>query len=426
VPEFQLPYGKSQLSVTLPDSFHTTLLAPAEIAAAADPAEAVRRALAEPVAGPTLAGLAGVKSVAIAINDKTRPVPHAHLLPPLLEQVEALGLSPQAITLLIASGTHPPMPPAEFAQVVPADILARYPVICHDALDQASLLYLGQTRRGTPLWLNRHFVEADLRLVVGNLEPHQFMGFSGGVKSAVIGLAGLATINHNHSLMADPAASLGNYETNPARQDVEEMGRMVGVHFALNAILNDHKQLVTALAGEPQAVMVQGIPQVRQLYQVAVAEPFDLMLASPGGHPKDINMYQAQKGLAHAALVTKTGGSIILAAACPEGSGSAKYEQWLAGMTSHEAVMARFAQEGFRVGPHKAFQYARDATRLRLLFLSDLPPDFMKAMLLTPVASLAEGVALALADLPPTARIGVMPQANATIPTRQQYVEQAL
>ena len=416
MPTFQLPYGQSRLTATLPDWVQTTLLSPAEVSPASDPAQIVDQALETPVDGTRLSDFKGVRSVAIAVNDKTRPVPHKDLLPPLLARLEGLGLPPKAITLLIATGAHPPMPPEEFSQVVPNGILARYPIICHDATDQESLVHLRQTRRGTPVWINRTFAEADLRLVVGNMEPHQFMGFSGGVKSAVIGLAGLATINHNHSLMTDPEAKLGSYENNPARQDVEEIGRIVGVHFALNAILNDHKQIVTVLAGAPQAVMHSGIPLVRQLYQVVVPEPFEAMIVSPGGYPKDINMYQAQKGLAHATLVTKKGGTIILVAACPEGTGSAKYEQWMQGMTSHQAVFERFAQEGFRVGPHKAFQYARDALQVRVLFLSDLPSDFIEGLLLTPVDSLDRALALTLADLPPEARIGVMPLANATIP----------
>jgi nickel-dependent lactate racemase len=414
--KFSLPYGKSRLDFELPAWREVTLLAPIETAAAPDPLRVVNQALDQPAGGRQLTDFGRIRSAAIAINDKTRPVPHQHLLPPLLQRLEALGLPPETITLIIATGAHPPMPPQEFSQVVPPEILARYPIICHDAEAQAGLAHVGQTERGTPLWLNRRFVEADLRLVVGNIEPHQFMGFSGGVKSAVIGLAGKATINHNHALMLDPRAKLGEYDDNPARQDVEEMGRMAGIHFALNAILNDGKQIVAALAGEPRAVMGQGIPLARQIYQAPVSKPFDLMLVSPGGHPKDINIYQAQKGLAHAALVAKEGGTIILAAACPEGAGSAGYERWMEGKSSFDDVFRCFATEGFRVGPHKAFQIARDASRSRVLLLSEMEPAFVRRLLLTPVSSLDAALAEALDHLPAQARIGVMPLANATIP----------
>lgn len=414
--QFSLPYGKTHLTFDLPDALDVTLLAPAQVAAAANPARMISQALDNPAGGKSLAGFEGVASAAIAVNDKTRPVPHQDLLPPLLDRLEALGLPPEAITLVIATGTHPVMPPDEYERILPANILAHYPVMCHNAYDQTTLTYVGDTRRGTPVWINRHFAQADLRLVVGNIEPHQFMGFSGGVKSAVIGLGGADTINTNHALMSHPQSQLGQFDDNPARQDVEDMGQMVGIHFALNAILNDHKQIVEVMAGEPAAVMQAGIPRVQALYQVAVPQPFDVMLVSPGGHPKDINVYQTQKGMAHAALVTKPGGAIILAAACPEGTGSDKYEQWVMGKTSHQEVFDSFEGAGFKVGPHKAFQISRDAARVRVLLISDMEPDFVRRLLLTPVANLANALQITLPNLPPNARIGVMPLANATIP----------
>ena len=163
--------------------------------------------------------------------------------------------------------------------------------------------------------------------------------------------------------------------------------------------------------------MQQGIPLELEIYRVRVAAPFDLMLVSPGGHPKDINLYQAQKALGHAARVTREGGTIILAAACPEGTGSRSYEDWVAGMTSHEAVIERFKREGFRIGPHKAFQIARDAAPRRLLMVTQMPPELVRKLLLSPCASLDAALATALQGLTPASRIGVMPWANATIPT---------
>jgi nickel-dependent lactate racemase len=272
------------------------------------------------------------------------------------------------------------------------------------------------TVRGTPVWINRRFVEADLRIVVGNIEPHQFQGFSGGVKSAAIGLAGRETINHNHAMMTDARSKLGQYEGNPARQDVEEIGQAIGVHYALNAILNGQKQIVHALAGEPQSVMEMGIPLSRSVCQVAVNAPFDLVIASPGGHPKDINVYQSQKALAHASLVTRNGGVVILVAACPEGAGSRGYETWVAGMNSHEQVLARFEREGFCVGPHKAFQIGRDAARVQVFLVSDMAAESARALLLTPAGSIDEALALVLPDLPEGARVGIMPRATSTIP----------
>jgi lactate racemase len=416
--EFQIPYGRTQLSVRLDDgSFKTELLAPARVGTVPDPVRAVRDALSRPVGGVRLADFARARSVAIAINDKTRPVPHADLLPPLLESLEELGFAPASITLVVATGLHAPMPESEFPQILPADILARYRVISHDAAATQELVSPGKTRRGTLVQVNCLFAQADLRLVVGNLEPHQFMGFSGGVKTAAIGLAGRETIERNHALMLDPRSDLARYDDNPARQEVEEIGRMIGIHFALNAVINESKQIVRVLAGEPQEVMRQGIPLVLQIYQVRVAAPFDLLIASPGGHPKDINLYQAQKALGHAARVSRAGGTVILVAACPEGTGSRSYEEWVMGMPSHQAVLERFQREGFRIGPHKAFQIARDTAPRHVLMMTQMPPEFARKLLLVPCASLEAALATVLPKLTPTARIGVMPWANATIPT---------
>ena len=163
--------------------------------------------------------------------------------------------------------------------------------------------------------------------------------------------------------------------------------------------------------------MRQGIPLVLEIYQVAASAPFDLMIASPGGHPKDINLYQAQKALGHAARITCKGGTIILVAACPEGTGSRSYEDWVTGMASHQSVLERFQRERFRIGPHKAFQIARDAAPRRVLMVTQMPPELVQKLLLTPCASLESALAIALQGLNPAARIGIMPWANATIPT---------
>jgi nickel-dependent lactate racemase len=414
--EFRIPYGRTQLTVRLDDSYHTELLAPARVEPLADTVQAVRDALSRPVGGVRLTDFARARSVAIAISDKTRPVPHAILLPPLLQALDNLGILPGAITLIVATGLHAPMQEAEFADILPADILARYRVISHNVAATEELVSFGKTRLGTPVQVNRQFAQADLRLVVGNLEPHQFMGFSGGVKTAAIGLGGRDTVNQNHALMLDPRSVLARYEDNPARMDVEEIGQIIGIHFALNAVINESKQIVRVLAGEPRAVMREGIPLVLEIYQVAATAPFDLLIASPGGHPKDINLYQAQKALGHAARVTRPGGLIILVAACPEGTGSRSYEDWVTGMGSHEDVLERFQREGFRIGPHKAFQIARDAVGRCVLIVTQMAPELVEKLLLRYCASLNEALAFGLKHLPRGARIGIMPWANATIP----------
>lgn len=418
MPEYRLPYGKTHQVVTLPDHCRVDLIAPRDIPPAIDPVHLVEQALDFPVGERALDHWAGARSAAIAIADRTRPSLH-QALRPLLARLEAMTIPPAATTLLVAAGTHAPMPAHEFSDLLPPDILARYPVISHDCDAQPDLVARGRTPRNTPVWVNRHFHSADLRIVLGNVEPHQFMGFSGGVKSAAIGLAGRETINCNHTLMLDPASALGRFADNPARQDVEDIGRMMDIHVALNTILNTRQQIVRVFAGTPQAVMQAALPVVRDVYEVPVAAQYDLIIVSPGGYPKDINLYQAQKALAHAARITRDGGTVILVAACSEGIGSAEYERWTRTVVSHEAALARFAREEFRLGPHKAFLIARDATRVRVRVVSDMPVAMARRVLLETTQHLAQAVTDALAALTSEAQIGVMPAGNSTVPVLQ-------
>ncbi len=414
--EIRLPYSKGTIQAKLPADFRIERIVPRSQAAAQDPAATVMQAVYNPL-GDVLPPRAGMR-VAIAINDKTRPVPHEVLLPPVLAGMRHAGIRDQDVYFIIATGTHPAMPPDEYATILPQAILDTYRVSCHDAYDDSSLTPLGETSRGTPIAINSDYMAADYRIVIGNIEPHQFQGFSGGVKSAAIGLAGVETINHNHAMMRHDAAIWGSYVDNPARQDVEEIGARIGIDFCVNAILNANKGLVRAFAGEPVAVMQAGIPAVRELYAVPVSAPVDLMIASPGGHPKDINLYQAQKGMAHASAVTKSGGRMILCAACSEGAGNADYERWMRQpqIDSHAAVFDEFTREGFRVGRHKAFQVSRDASRIQTTLVTDMGDELVRALLLSKSESLQAAVDEALFCLPPGARIGVMPAANATMP----------
>ncbi|MEN6408440.1 MAG: nickel-dependent lactate racemase [Anaerolineaceae bacterium] len=419
MPTIQLAYGKSLQTCVLPESAQIDIIHPQDRPAAEDPQRVVRAALENPVGGITLTQFKGIHSAAIAINDKTRPVPHRDLLPQLLNALEALGIPPQKIQLVIATGTHTPMHPEEFSKILPTEIISRYPVISHDCDHAANLVNLGTTSRGTPVWVNRTFFEADLKIVVGNIEPHHFMGFSGGMKSASIGVTGRDTINHNHAMITHPNARSGHYDDNPMRQDVEEIGEKIGVQFALNAILNNEKAIVSVVAGKPRAVMQAGIPLSRQICQVPIHGQYDLVVASAGGYPKDINLYQSQKALTHAAMITRDGGHVILCTACGEGIGSQSYEDWMKGITSFDQVFAKFEREGFRVGPHKAFQIARDASRVHVTVVSEIPSEKLEKLLLHAAPDLQSAVNQALSTLPPNPRIAILPLATITVPEFQ-------
>ena len=420
MPTYQLPYGRRTLPLHLDTDAHVEQILPSPTEACGDPRGVITQALAAPIGLSSLRAFAGARSAAIAINDKTRPVPHAELLPPLLAALGELGIPREAITLIIATGTHIPITPDAFAQVVPAEILDRYRIVSHDC-DAPDLVQLGSTPRGTPVATNRLFMEADLRIVVGNVEPHHFAGFSGGVKSAAIGLAGRATITANHSLLMDPKSALAIYDENPLRQDIEAIGRMVDIHLALNVVMNRQKKIVEAFAGAPQAVIRAAIPLIRTIYETQIDMPFDVMITCPGGFPKDINLYQAHKAVSCANRVTREGGQIILVAACEDGVGSAGYAEFMArGFPSHQAVMEQFVKEPFRIGAHKAHIFARDAVRLQDIWIvSDIPAQQVTSLLLKP-ADLQTAIAEAIGPLPPSARVGIMPYANATIPNLRE------
>lgn len=421
MPEIKIPYGHGTESLRIPDGAQIDWIEPAYVLPAGDPVGVVREALANPVDGRSLSAYAPAQSVVIAINDKTRPVPHEYLLPPLLDALHAYGILNEAVTFYIATGTHIPMPPEEFNRVLPQEILERYKVVSHDCDDAGNLVALGATSRGTPIAVNRLYFEADLKIVVGNIEPHHFAGFSGGYKSAAIGLAARQTINQNHSMLIEPGARIAIFDSNPLRQDIEEIGDALGVHFALNAILNGEKRIVRAVSGNPRAVMQAGIPISQEICQVKTSGArYDLVIASVGGAPKDINFYQSQKALTHASLFTRDGGVIILAAECPEGPGSQGYEDFMLGVRSPEEVFSKFQKLGFRVGPHKAFQVARDAARVHIILVSQIPAEKVSGLLMVPAGNLDKAYKAAVELLSPvpeqSLRVAVLPRATNTIP----------
>lgn len=418
---YSLPYGHSQLPLTLSDSLSADWIEPPYTSPAPDPLQVIRDALRQPVDGISLQSYAAARHIAIAINDKTRPVPHEHLLPPLLDGLHTLGIPDHAIRFFIATGTHLPMAPDELPHILPEDIVRRYTILSHACDNQANLVSLGATSRATPVWVNRQFYESDLKIVVGDIEPHHFAGFSGGYKTAAIGLAGRETINQNHKLLIEPGARIAEFDHNPLRQDIDQIGDAIGVQFALNAILNSDKKVVHAVAGAPRAVMQAGIPLSRSVCQVTVPPggAYDLVIASVGGAPKDINFYQSQKALTHAALLVREGGIIILAAECPEGSGSQSYEAYSQGLSTPQEVFAKFRQTGFQVGPHKAYQVARIVSQAQIILVSSIAPELVSRLLMTPAESLDQALVIALARLAPrhqTPRIAILPRATNTIP----------
>jgi lactate racemase len=414
--EYSLPYGQSSVSFHIPETYKVDVLHPETLDPPLEIDKAVADIFVNPIGEMNLSQFDRNIKIGIVINDKTRPVPRPNPVEHLLAYIESLGFDPYQISLFVGSGTHIPMTVSELHRILNREVLSRFPVVIHDC-DHSEMISLGKTDYDTPIKVNRAFYECDLKITVGNIEPHHFMGFSGGVKTAAIGLASRETINVNHAMLTRDLTRSGIYSINPMRQDIEEIGRKMGIHFSLGTILNEEKEIVRVYFGNPKLVMETAIPEIRKMFAVEVPEPYDLVLASPGGTPKDINLYQAQKGLTHAARIVKDNGWVLLLAACPEGSGSQSYETFITQADSHEQVINQFKTGFFLVGPHKAFQIAKDAMRVNIVLISEISPQQVIKWKLTPsqpekLDSLVDWLAM---QLPADARVAILPAATRTM-----------
>ena len=380
---FDLKYGAGTLPLTLPDHTHVDIFEPKDAPFLADPAAALNAALSHPLGCSPLEGRTAPHSVAIAVPDETRPFPLKLLLPPFLDRLFAAypTLTPESVTIVVGGGLHPPADAAHMERILPAD-LQGCRVVAHDA-EHSKTLHFGLTSRGTPVELNAEYGKADLKIVLGMVDSHQFVGFTGGAKGAVIGCASAATIAANHRMLSESAAVAGNIEDNPVRLDLNEAGEIAGVTFAINVVLDAAKRPVLVMAGHPPLVMREASRRTAELYGLSFSEPYDIVIASCGGLPKDICLYQAQKGLTSAAECSAPGAKIILVAKCEQGIGDDRYHDYVRKFTDATTLMKTFAAETFAMGPHKAFLFARVTTQFTVVLQSDLPPETLAECLLT-------------------------------------------
>lgn len=414
--EFNLPYGYDNLTLNIPAEVTVDLLEPKAGQPLKNPEDEIFKAIQSQLGKINWDEFINAKTVGIAINDKTRPIPIPNPIPILLSYLAVLGFKNEQVTLFVASGTHAPMTSDEVSQLVGQSITDNYKIIVHDC-DHSPMVDLGISFLHNPIYVNADFYNCDLKIAVGNIEPHHFMGFSGGVKTAAIGLASRTTIAPNHAMLTHPQAYTGNYFNNPLRQEVEEIGQKMGVQFCLGTILSEEKQLLDVYFGDPQEVMKAAIPLVQRLFGVKVPAAYDLVIASPGGMPKDINLYQSQKALTHAARITRDKGYVILTAACPEGSGSDSYEAYITSAASHQEVIKHFASGFFNIGPHKALQIAKEAVRINIILASDQPQQKVESWKITPFYpnALNELIKSIINKLPGNARIAILPAGTRTM-----------
>jgi len=413
----QLKYDRGFRAIHIPDTADVTVLRPATVPVTQDVAEALEQALDDPLGSPPLADLVrslSPRKVAIAVPDETRPTPLRSMLPPLLKRLRASAphLGASDVTVLVAGGLHPPMDSEGLYRVIPRDAASLCRVVAHDAL-RARTVDFGFTSRGTPVRINAEFAEADLRMVIGQIDPHQFVGYTGGSKGAAIGLAAAETIKRNHSFFLDSRAKVGCIRNNPVREDMNEAGRMVGIHLAINVVLDADKRVVRLLAGDPDAVLTAGAETCALVYGVRIAEHYDIVIASCGGYPKDICLYQAQKGLNLASQALKPGGKILLVAACPQGVGDEVYFKYVSSFKTHRDVLEDFQRLGFKMGAHKAFLFARTLDSFDVALASELSSNTLAQCHLR-VVDPSEVVRDWVEAYEGRPRVAVVPDANTT------------
>ena len=325
-----LPFGRSHLTVRLPGIAEPTVIRKAVLPKLPDPRAAIRGAFDAPIGSAPLGALVqGRKSACILICDITRPVPNRLFLRPMIEAMMAGGIDPAQITVLVATGLHRPNEGEELRELVGDPwVLETVRVVNHFARNEADHVDLGPTpTRGTPVSINRHFVEADLRIATGLVEPHFMAGWSGGRKVVAPGVAGHATIRTFHSarFMEDPLAVQCNLVGNPLHEEQLEIVRMLGEIYALNTVLDEDRDLVHVTFGEIIASHLAAVEFCASATRVEVPRRFRTIVTTSAGYPLDKTYYQTIKGMVTPLDILEPGGTLIIASECSEGFGSREF-----------------------------------------------------------------------------------------------------
>jgi len=410
-----LAYGRQGTSVEVPDT--AEVVAPVDLPALDDEAAAITEALRRPRAGPPLAELlrrAG--RVAVVFPDLTRPMPNRTVLPPLLDELARAGVPDERITLLCATGTHRQATAGEMEELVGPGIVARYTIVDHDAMGGAHVR-VGEVD-GAPVLLQREYVEADVRIITGFVEPHFFAGFSGGPKAVCPGLAATETIleAHHPRRIADARATFVTRAGNPVHDFVRAATALAPPHLSLDVAINRERRVAAVFAGALPGAHDAACAHVRSSAVREVDAPFDLVVSTNGGHPLDRNLYQAVKGMAAAERIVRDGGIIVMAAACEDGvpAGGA-FARLLAGAASPSDLVAvgRPELDGWQTQV-----LGRVLARAEVhLHAEGLDERDIAAAHLVPAPDLDRAVAAALARLGPSARVAVIPEGPLTVAT---------
>ena len=418
--QIRLDYGDEGLDLELsaPAAGRTTVIRPRFPAPVPSEEEAIAAVLRAPVAGPPLAErVPPGATVAISVCDPTRAQPRIPMLRAILEEIPT---PPERVTLLVATGTHRGATPAELEAMFGSELLSACQVVNHDCRDDAELVRLPDTENGVPVLLNRRFLEADVQITTGFVEPHFFAGFSGGPKMVAPGLAGLETILvlHDEPRIGHPNAVFGITEGNPVHDDVRAISRQVGVDFGLDVLLDGDKRITAAFGGDLLREHAQACIRSHREAMCPVDQPFEVVVATNAGYPLDQNLYQAVKGMSAAERIVAMGGTILAAAECRDGiPDKGAYAQALrAGSTLAEVRHTLAASPVRRPDDWQIQVHCRILERARVGLHSSLPAATVRAAHLEPVSDLSRACREALAAAGPEGRLAVLPHGPVTIP----------
>jgi len=341
----KMNYGKEGLFLDFPDSWDVTVIKKPAMPILADPAEAVFKAFAHPVACGPLSDIAsGRRNACILICDITRPVPNSVILPPLIKELMRAGIDPGAIMVLVATGLHRPNEGHELRELVGSDwVLDTVKVVNHFARNDEDHVFLGSTSRNTPIKLDRRFVEADLKIVTGLVEPHLMAGYSGGRKVIVPGVAHQDTITtiHNARFMEHPRAANCVLDGNPVHEEQMEIVGRLGRVFAVNTVIDDERNISFVNFGEIEASLLEAVSYMCRYAEVPSPARYRTVVTTGGGYPLDKTYYQTVKGMVGAMGLLEQGGDIIICSECSEGMGSTEY-------VAAQRLLVQLGVEGFR------------------------------------------------------------------------------
>jgi nickel-dependent lactate racemase len=407
---YLLPYGKGAITFILPNGVLSDWITYQQKNNAQ--IDWLSMALQHPIDSKLLRQAAeGSHSAVILISDISRLSPSYLFAERLLDELNAAGINDDQIKIIVALGAHRKQSEEELISLVGPAAYKRVQVLNHSALPE-DCIAVGVTRAGTPIEINRHVVEAEFRIVTGNIEPHRLAGISGGVKALMPGVASTRTIEHNHSLSQQHTAVPGQPD-NPLRLDMEEALRFVPIHFLLNVIVDHERNVLDAFAGDVIAAHRAGIEAARSRFIVEVPHLYDVVLVSAGGHPKDTQLYQALKSLTNAAAITKPGGPLVLVAQCEELFGNGIFQHWIETISDRQVMLAKL-KEKFVLGAHKIEHIDSILQHHPVYVFSQIPESMVRLLGFHPVSDLNHTLSLLLEGS--GFKIAVMPYGGLTFP----------